>query len=136
MCSILIVLVVAANDCFELGRIAYNSQDYYHTVLWIQEALNLYERELPEPTMDRATLLDYLAYATYMVSFLFFRNLKYFQVHEGCLYSFTYDHTDRVLICDQYCENYFCWVLYDKFCADFVLVSSFTTRRIFILKFK
>jgi prolyl 4-hydroxylase len=57
---------MTANDCYELGRIAYNEGDYYHTILWIQEALNLLDKELSAPTIDRATLLDYLAYATYM----------------------------------------------------------------------
>lgn len=30
---------LAAHDCFELGRVAYNAQDYYHTVLWMREAM-------------------------------------------------------------------------------------------------
>lgn len=26
-------------DCFEIARAAYNSEDYYHTILWMEEAL-------------------------------------------------------------------------------------------------
>jgi len=57
---------LSAYDCFELGRLAYLETDYYHTLLWMHEALNRLEDD------DRLYLviLDYLAYATYMVSFV------------------------------------------------------------------
>lgn len=29
-----------SQDCFEIGRSAYNNQDYYHTLEWMQEALD------------------------------------------------------------------------------------------------
>uniref|UniRef100_A0A915KVQ1 Prolyl 4-hydroxylase alpha-subunit N-terminal domain-containing protein n=1 Tax=Romanomermis culicivorax TaxID=13658 RepID=A0A915KVQ1_ROMCU len=53
-----------AHDCFELGRIAYNEGDYYHTLMWMQEALNRMEHENP-PTATEADILEYLAYALY-----------------------------------------------------------------------
>lgn len=28
-----------AEDCFEIGRVAYNNYDYYHMLEWMQEAL-------------------------------------------------------------------------------------------------
>lgn len=61
-------ILFTANDCFELGRIAYNDGDYYHTILWMQEALALVEKESP-PTIFKSVLLDYLSYSTYMVGF-------------------------------------------------------------------
>ena len=32
-------MALSVEDCFELGRISYNSGDFYHTMLWMQEAL-------------------------------------------------------------------------------------------------
>ncbi|CAH1246425.1 P4HA1 [Branchiostoma lanceolatum] len=53
-----------AEDCFELGRLAYVDQDYYHCALWMEESL---ARLQPDPMSDltRDTILDYLAYASY-----------------------------------------------------------------------
>jgi len=47
--------------------VAYFNQDYYHTVMWITEALNVWQTE-QEKTIDKPTLLDYLSYSLYMVS--------------------------------------------------------------------
>lgn len=30
---------LTAQDCFEVGRAAYNGKDYYHTLQWMEEAL-------------------------------------------------------------------------------------------------
>ena len=60
-------MLVAAEDCFELGRIAYTSGDYYHTVLWMQEAKALWEQET-EKTIAKESILDYLAFSLSMVS--------------------------------------------------------------------
>jgi len=38
-------------------------KDYYHTVLWMHEAIN----RLDSDEVFYAAILDYLAYATYMV---------------------------------------------------------------------
>jgi prolyl 4-hydroxylase len=53
-----------AHDCFELGRIAYNQADYYHTLMWMQEAMNRMEHESP-PTATEVDILEYLAFAMY-----------------------------------------------------------------------
>ncbi|KRX64372.1 Prolyl 4-hydroxylase subunit alpha-2, partial [Trichinella sp. T9] len=57
-------LELDANGCFELGRVAYNQKDYYHVILWMQEALNRVEHENP-PSVDQAEILEYLAYGMY-----------------------------------------------------------------------
>ena len=54
-----------AEDCFELGRLSYNSEDHYHTIMWMEEALM--KNEVEEPSVDTASILDYLAFSTYMV---------------------------------------------------------------------
>ena len=58
---------VAASECFEIGRTAYNDQDYYHAVMWMQHALDV-ERANIDSTLDEVLLLDYLAYSIYLVS--------------------------------------------------------------------
>ena len=62
----------SAYDCYELGRLAYLESDYYHTVLWMIEALN----RLEDNDQFHAVILDYLAYATYMVCFALKFNLS------------------------------------------------------------
>ncbi|XP_014293971.1 prolyl 4-hydroxylase subunit alpha-2 [Halyomorpha halys] len=57
---------LSAGDCFELGRQSYNHQDFYHTVLWMSEALNRHEREINNTETTRWEILEYLAYSTYM----------------------------------------------------------------------
>lgn len=59
-------LTVLAEECFELGRYAYTQRDFYHTIKWMQEALDQDARELNK-TADRALILDYLSYAMSMV---------------------------------------------------------------------
>lgn len=57
---------LSANDCFELGRQSYNHQDFYHTVLWMGEALTRQEREANRTETARWEILEYLAFSTYM----------------------------------------------------------------------
>ncbi|KAM7408495.1 hypothetical protein PAMA_002292 [Pampus argenteus] len=55
---------MTVEDCYELGKIAYSDVDYYHTELWMAQALRqLNEGE--ESTLDKVTVLDYLSYAIY-----------------------------------------------------------------------
>jgi prolyl 4-hydroxylase len=56
---------LTAHDCFELGRISYNQADYYHTLMWMQEALDRLHREAQEPTIKEAEILEYLAFSMY-----------------------------------------------------------------------
>ncbi|XP_016951383.1 prolyl 4-hydroxylase subunit alpha-2 [Drosophila biarmipes] len=58
---------MSSDDCFELGRQSYVNNDYYHTVLWMNEAM---ARMLEEPTnhtqsFTKADILEYLAFSTY-----------------------------------------------------------------------
>ena len=54
-----------AEDCWELGRQAYNNDDHYHTVLWMAEALDKSEKENIFQTVSREEILDYLSYSTF-----------------------------------------------------------------------
>nr|XP_002735430.1 PREDICTED: prolyl 4-hydroxylase subunit alpha-1-like [Saccoglossus kowalevskii] len=63
-----------AQECFELGRVAYVAGDNYHTVIWMKEAL----RQLTtNNSSDEATILDYLSYSTYMVAILIGSNIVF-----------------------------------------------------------
>ncbi len=61
------LFLILADDCFVLGRFAYNSGDMYHTVLWMSQAIDILDEE-KNKTADKVELLDYLAYAMSMVS--------------------------------------------------------------------
>ncbi|XP_059478272.1 prolyl 4-hydroxylase subunit alpha-1 [Neocloeon triangulifer] len=56
---------MSAGDCFELGRQSYNNGDYYHTTLWMNEALDRLSEETNKTT-TREDILEYLAFSTYM----------------------------------------------------------------------
>ncbi|KAM9560105.1 prolyl 4-hydroxylase subunit alpha-1-like isoform 2-T2 [Salvelinus alpinus] len=55
---------MTVEDCFELGKIAYTEVDYYHTELWMEQALKQLD-EGEESTVDKVSVLDYLSYAIY-----------------------------------------------------------------------
>lgn len=58
---------VVAEECFEVGRQAYVGHDYYHAIMWMQEA---YEKVVIEKnaTAPKTVVLDYLQYSLYKVS--------------------------------------------------------------------
>ncbi|KAG8578957.1 hypothetical protein GDO81_010676 [Engystomops pustulosus] len=57
---------LSVDDCFGMGKIAYNDGDYYHTVLWMQEALKLLD-EGEESTISKVDVLDYLSYTVFQL---------------------------------------------------------------------
>jgi len=89
---------MSSDDCFELGRQSYVNRDYYHTVLWMNEAM---ARMLEEPhnqtqSFTRADLLEYLAFSTY-------KQGKYTKYVTSCLWpfydSFSLPFSSIVAIC-------------------------------------
>ncbi|XP_014670419.1 PREDICTED: prolyl 4-hydroxylase subunit alpha-1-like [Priapulus caudatus] len=52
------------DECFEIGKIAYNSGDHYHTVMWMEEAM---KRIQDDDVASRAEILEYLAFSIFMV---------------------------------------------------------------------
>ncbi|XP_030369739.1 prolyl 4-hydroxylase subunit alpha-1 [Scaptodrosophila lebanonensis] len=58
---------MSSDDCFELGRQSYVNRDYYHTVLWMNEAMERMLEEAHNQTQSftRAEVLEYLAFSTY-----------------------------------------------------------------------
>ncbi|KAL4240088.1 Prolyl 4-hydroxylase subunit alpha-1 [Mactra antiquata] len=56
---------LSAWDCFELGRLAYNNEDFYHTIMWMDEALSKLNKGTTDTGVKRADILDYLAFSLY-----------------------------------------------------------------------
>ncbi|KAI6227577.1 Prolyl 4-hydroxylase alpha-related protein PH4 [Aphelenchoides fujianensis] len=54
-----------AEDCFEIGRAAYNARDYYRCIEWMAEAEARLKVEGDRSRIRRADVLEYLAYALY-----------------------------------------------------------------------
>jgi prolyl 4-hydroxylase len=51
-----------------LGRVAYANEDFYHTLMWMQEALDHLDEEINNTSINKIDILDHLAYATLKVS--------------------------------------------------------------------
>lgn len=56
---------MSVGDCFELGRQSYIIGDFYHTVLWMREAMDRLLRSENSTTTTKADILEYLAFSTY-----------------------------------------------------------------------
>ncbi|XP_060223636.1 prolyl 4-hydroxylase subunit alpha-3 isoform X3 [Meriones unguiculatus] len=60
---------LTADDCFQVGKVAYDMGDYYHAIPWLEEAVSLFRRSYGEwKTEDEASLedaLDHLAFACF-----------------------------------------------------------------------
>ena len=55
---------LSAHDCFELGRQAYNVHNYFHTNLWMDQALKVYQEE-SDKSVTQSDILEYLSFASY-----------------------------------------------------------------------
>lgn len=57
---------MTSNDCFELGRQSYLNKDFYHTLLWMSEAMQRLHNDTTETTStSKADILEYLAFAVF-----------------------------------------------------------------------
>ena len=48
---------LSAHDCFELGRQAYNNGDYYHTTVWMDQAMKLFHEETKDNKIGHEILM-------------------------------------------------------------------------------
>ncbi|KAL4003076.1 Prolyl 4-Hydroxylase alpha-subunit N-terminal region family protein [Acanthocheilonema viteae] len=60
-----VVQPFTAKDCFDIGRAAYNANDYYHTIIWMEEAQERLRDEMPHVTVQLKEILEYLAFALF-----------------------------------------------------------------------
>ncbi|KAI6242530.1 Procollagen-proline 4-dioxygenase [Aphelenchoides fujianensis] len=88
----------SASDCFEVGRLAFNNEDYYHTLLWMDEAMERSKRENPL-TAAEAGILEHLALALYKQG-----NLKRALLATDRLYELMPDHP-RAQVNIKWCED-------------------------------
>ncbi|XP_075875774.1 prolyl 4-hydroxylase subunit alpha-2-like isoform X2 [Nelusetta ayraudi] len=58
--------LLSVDDCFDMGKTAYNEADYYHAVLWMQQALKQLDSG-EDATVSKADILDYLSYSVYQM---------------------------------------------------------------------
>lgn len=57
---------MTSNDCFEMGRQSYLNRDYYHTSLWMNEAMTRLDNDTNQTTStSRADILEYLAFSVF-----------------------------------------------------------------------
>lgn len=81
---------MTANDCFEMGRQSYLNKDYYHTALWMREAMDRLTSDTNQTTgTSKADILEYLAFSVY-------KQGKYYQlkfIHFALSLSLTHINT-------------------------------------------
>lgn len=57
---------MSSHDCFEMGRQSYLNSDYYHTSLWMNEAMARLNNNTNETTsIPKADILEYLAFSVF-----------------------------------------------------------------------
>ncbi|XP_069574089.1 prolyl 4-hydroxylase subunit alpha-2-like isoform X1 [Brachyistius frenatus] len=58
--------LLTVDDCYDMGKTAYNDADYYHAVLWMQQSLKQLDYG-EEAVVSKADILDYLSYSVYQM---------------------------------------------------------------------
>ncbi|XP_029457962.1 prolyl 4-hydroxylase subunit alpha-3 [Rhinatrema bivittatum] len=65
------LIPLSADDCFHIGKVAYEKEDYYHSIQWLEEAVSLFRSSYGNWfTEERGSLegaLDYLAFSYFKV---------------------------------------------------------------------
>ncbi|NWI64684.1 P4HA3 hydroxylase, partial [Todus mexicanus] len=61
---------LSADDCFHVGKVAYDTGDYYHSIPWLEEAVGLFRLSYgswnPEDRSSLEDALDHLAFSYFM----------------------------------------------------------------------
>ncbi|XP_076833244.1 prolyl 4-hydroxylase subunit alpha-3 isoform X2 [Brachyhypopomus gauderio] len=62
-----VIVPLSADDCFVVGKVAYEVEDYYHAVCWLEEAVRLFGIDNRNLEYDGSVeeALDHLAFAHY-----------------------------------------------------------------------
>jgi len=55
-----------AEDCLQLGKVAYDNEDFYHAINWFDQAL-LVDAIETNKTTSRSLILDYLSFSVFKV---------------------------------------------------------------------
>jgi len=62
---------LTADDCFQLGKVAYDNEDYYHAIKWFDQALLTDDMETNKMSC-RSVILDYLSFSVFKVRVIFY----------------------------------------------------------------
>lgn len=56
-------------DCFEIGKIAYENQQYYNSIEWLGKTLELIEHDVNNPNNSKLVIdiLDYMSFAAFKI---------------------------------------------------------------------
>lgn len=57
-------LTLTSGDCFELGKHSFTNSDFRHAILWMQQALEQYSKEIIKQS-NVSDILEYLAFSNY-----------------------------------------------------------------------
>ncbi|KAJ7426084.1 Prolyl 4-hydroxylase subunit alpha-3 [Willisornis vidua] len=61
---------LSADDCFHVGKVAYDTGNYYHSITWLEEAVSLFRLSYgswnPEDRSSLEHALDHLAFSYFM----------------------------------------------------------------------
>ncbi|XP_057252551.1 prolyl 4-hydroxylase subunit alpha-3 isoform X1 [Pezoporus wallicus] len=64
------LVALSADDCFHVGKVAYDTGDYYHSIAWLEEAVGLFRLSYgswnPEDRSSLEDALDHLAFSYFM----------------------------------------------------------------------
>ncbi|CAF3839777.1 unnamed protein product [Rotaria magnacalcarata] len=52
------------HDCYGIGRVAFAKEDFYHALMWMQEALDRFDQENNTALISKINILNNLAHAT------------------------------------------------------------------------
>ncbi|KAJ8408773.1 hypothetical protein AAFF_G00245910 [Aldrovandia affinis] len=58
--------LLTVDDCYDMGKTAYNEGDHYHSVLWMQQSLRQVDAG-EDATVTKSDILDYLSYSVYQM---------------------------------------------------------------------
>lgn len=57
---------MTSHDCFEMGRQSYLNKDFYHTTLWMKEAMHRLNNDTSQTIgTSRADILEHLAFSVF-----------------------------------------------------------------------
>ncbi|VDN36498.1 unnamed protein product, partial [Cylicostephanus goldi] len=58
------IFLILAGDCFDIARAAYNDEDHYHVIMWMEEARRRLYHETVK-TADLEQIMEFMSYSLY-----------------------------------------------------------------------
>ncbi|XP_065318968.1 prolyl 4-hydroxylase subunit alpha-1-like [Gordionus sp. m RMFG-2023] len=83
---------LSADDCFEIGKHAYEDDNYYQASLWFTEAIQILDRKKNDSSFKKNILLEYTAYSFYQ--------LWPYNMNQSHVLTYESDHTKLIFASD------------------------------------